>query len=274
MLGGVRCGHAGTLDPFATGLLLVALGRTTRLLRFLSASDKTYEGLVRLGLATDTDDRTGEPIGTIQEVDLSTADLDAAIASLSGSFDQIPPDYSARKHKGVRHYRQARRGQAVMKKPVRVEVAWEHWRILDPDLLEIRLTVSAGTYIRALARDLGTRLGCGGHLQELRRVRSGPFEAGKALSFPSSPDRLRAALIPPVEIPLALPTLVLPDDAARRFRTGVAVAIDSGSDRSAEPPLAGWVRLIDTGGSLIGLGEAGPSEDGRGTASVQPRIVF
>lgn len=298
LLGGVRCGHAGTLDPFATGLLLVAVGRPTRLLRFLSASDKSYEGLIRLGFTTDTDDRTGNPTGEVRPVDLIPGALDRALTALSGSFDQVPPDYSARKHQGVPHYRLARRGQIVPKQPVTVSVAWRECSVLATDLLRVRLDVSAGTYIRALARDLGAQLGCGGHLAELRRVRSGPFEVGDAIRLPSTPAALIDALIPPHAIPLGFPTVVLPEESACRFRTGATVLLpapgahpgtaEGGPTEEDAPPHRGsgvgaagpsasslqWIRLIDLDGRLVGVGEIGPATETPEAIRLQPRIVF
>src|SRR5439155_20978541 len=124
-------------------------------------------------------------------------------------FEQIAPDSSARKHRGVPHYRLARKGHQVPKKPVRVRVRWQECRRIEPDLLKIRATVSAGTYIRALARDLGKALGCGGHLDSLRRLRSGPFGIEDAIAATSDAATLRAALIPLELIPLGMPTIRL-----------------------------------------------------------------
>src|SRR5438093_123730 len=123
-LGAVRCGHAGTLDPFASGLLVLAVGRVTRMIRFLAGDEKTYEGLVRLGFGTDTDDRTGRPLGEARPVDFTGEDLARAVARLEGDFEQVGPAYSARKHQGVRHYRLARRGRDVPRRAARVRVEW------------------------------------------------------------------------------------------------------------------------------------------------------
>jgi tRNA pseudouridine(55) synthase len=287
-LGGVRCGHAGTLDPFASGLLVLAVGKGTRLLRFLSQSAKSYEGLVRLGLATETDDRTGRPLAEPRSVAFSDSDLQEALRALQGEFEQIAPDYSARKHRGVPHYRLARRGREVPKKPTRVRVRWEQCRRLEPDLLRIRLTVSAGTYIRALARDLGEMLRCGGHLEALRRLTSGPFGIEDAIPAASDAAALRAALIPLEMIPLGLPTIRMDDDAAQKFRSGAVVPIqgvtgEAGARESgtggveaagieAGARVKGWVRLLDHRGILLGLGQVDDLPEG--TAAVKPRIVF
>lgn len=275
-LGGVRCGHAGTLDPFATGLLVIGVGRATRLLRFLSASEKSYVGLVRLGFSTDTDDRTGTALQADSPLAFTPASLEQAIGSFTGTFDQVPPDYSARKHRGIPHYRMARKGMAVSKTPIRITVVWEEHTFQPPCHLRIRVRVSAGTYIRALARDLGSRLGCGGHLEELRRVGSGPYAVEEAIPSSASPEELRAAIRPLETIPLGLPTIVLSGDGARRVRLGASVTlplVPDGAGPPQGPPGVDWRRLIDSEGRLVGLGEVFVP-DQPGPLRIQPRIVF
>lgn len=168
---GIRAvGHTGTLDPFATGLLVVLLGRATRLARFVEAAPKTYRAVARLGVRTDTDDRTGAPVGVPADLaGLDEAAVRAAVAGLAGERRQRPPAYSAKRVAGERSYRLARRGRPVELAAVPVTVhriELLEWR--PPDVT-FRATVSAGTYVRALARDLGEVLGVGGHLVELRR---------------------------------------------------------------------------------------------------------
>jgi len=301
-LAGARCGHAGTLDPFASGLLVIGTGKATRLLRFLSGADKSYEGTIRLGVATDTDDRTGRPLHEPRPVDFTEAVLGKALAAQSGAFDQLPPGFSARKQGGVPSYRLARRGQEPPRTPSRVRVSWDECRREEPGLLRIRLTVSAGTYIRAIARDLGDALGCGGHLETLRRTGSGlfriadavrlpePFSAlrrprlGPASRGPSATSKeealaseslqtlagaLQAGLIPPEAIPLDLPSETLSGDETRRIRTGGVVSRGGGAPASREA--AGFVRLLGPEGDLVAIAEAEASGDGR---LLRPRIVL
>lgn len=268
-LGAARVGHAGTLDPFASGLLVVAAGRATRLLRFLAVSDKTYEGEIHLGFSTDTDDRTGSPLHDPLPVDLPEGRLTQAVESLSGEFLQAPPLYSARKHEGVRSYRLARSGRPVPRTETGVRVAWQELRRVGPDRLRFRVSVSAGTYVRALARDLGERLGCGAHLVSLRRVAAGTFDVMQACRFPLDTVALRASLLPIEAIPLPMPTVVLDKESCTKVENGrsVEVPIDP-----AELPEA-WVRLLDPNGRLVALAEHAPVE-GSACPLLHARIVF
>ena len=278
-MGGVRCGHAGTLDPFAGGLLVVALGRATRLLRFLSSSDKCYLGLVRLGYATDTDDATGLPLTGPQPVDFTDEALASALAALKGEFDQVSPAYSARKHEGVPLYRLARTGRAVPVRAAKVTVRWERCERIGSDSLEVRVTVSAGTYIRALARDLGASLGCGGHLAELRRITSGPFRVEDALAFPCEREAIEKMLIPLDAIPLDLPAMTVQPDQARLVHAGASVPVTIPGAGDTPAPVAGnapgrdrpRVRILDTAGHLLAVAEILATPDG---PAAQPRVVL
>lgn len=178
-------GHLGTLDPFATGLLVLLLGRSTRLATFIENEPKKYKATIQFGAETDTDDCTGRvirhaPVPSIKHVR-------AALPSLTGDIDQVPPAYSAKKVDGVRAYDMARDGIAVALAPSRVHV--ETWRIRDirerdGDLsIDVTITCGSGTYIRALARDLGRLTDSAAHLTSLRRVRSGPFSVRDAVTL-------------------------------------------------------------------------------------------
>jgi tRNA pseudouridine55 synthase len=171
-------GHLGTLDPFATGLLVLLLGRATRLANFLDIEPKTYEATIRFGSETDTDDATGTPIRSA-ETPNETA-VRAAIKCLTGSLSQIPPAYSAKSVDGTRAYDAARRGEPLELKPVSVTV--HDWQILDLSRENLRaiVTCSGGTYIRAIARDLGRLTSSAAHLSALRRTRIGAFDVAQA----------------------------------------------------------------------------------------------
>ena len=192
-----RVGHTGTLDPFATGVLAVLVGRATRLAQFLVGVEKEYEAVIRLGYATDTGDGTGKRIAIESEfVQLpggsddaprpwSSEQLEDALKSLRGEIDQVPPMYSAKKQDGRKLYELARRGEEVERKPVRVciykfEAIKPTGELLKDNLdgtfdFEVRVACSSGTYVRTLAEDFGKRLGVGAHLAELRRTRVGDF---------------------------------------------------------------------------------------------------
>jgi tRNA pseudouridine55 synthase len=174
-----RVGHAGTLDPFATGLLVLAVNSATRLLPYVVGEPKVYDAVIRFGHETDTDDRTGE---VTREATPPAAELLAhaeatplrdAIESLTGRLAQVPPAYSAKHVNGERAYAMARRGEVVELPPVEVNVMRWEWLASTPDSLTVRITCGGGTYIRALARDLGRALGSAAHCDSLRRVASG-----------------------------------------------------------------------------------------------------
>jgi len=187
--GSHRAGHTGTLDPFATGLLVVLTGRGTRLIPYIDGEPKVYDATIRLGVETDTDDATGT---AIRDAEPPTDEVvDTAIAQLTGEIDQMPPAYSAKKVSGVRAYAAARRGAALELRPTRVTI--REWRLLarrGADI-DVRITCSGGTYIRALARDLGRLTGSAAHLSALRRVRSGNFAVDDAVTL----DALRAGSV-------------------------------------------------------------------------------
>lgn len=177
-----RVGHLGTLDPFAVGLLVIVVGRATRLAPFAADWDKAYEGVIRLGVRTTTDDRTGAPVATSEAWrGLDRERVADAVAAFLGPYDQRPPAYSAVKVEGERAYRRARRGEAVAPAPRRVEVRALEMVRWDPPDVGFRATVSGGTYLRGLARDVGEALGCGAHLARLSRTRVGPFPLEEAV---------------------------------------------------------------------------------------------
>jgi len=181
-LGEQRVGHLGTLDPFAKGLLVLVVGRATRLAPFTAEWPKTYEGVIRLGVTTDTDDLTGAVVATAPWTGITPAQLADVIGSFRGAYEQRPPAYSAVKIEGERAYRRARRGEVVTPEPRPVEIReLEIVEAAVPDL-RFRATVSAGTYVRSLARDIGAKLGCGAHLTALRRTAVGPLLLADAVA--------------------------------------------------------------------------------------------
>jgi tRNA pseudouridine55 synthase len=184
MLGMKKVGHAGTLDPMATGLLVIGIGRATRLLRFLADMPKVYEGSSRLGVETDTLDAEGQVTNT-SEVSVTESELRAAMSALTGAIDQVPPAYSAVKVGGERMYRSARRGESVEAPPRRAQVDSFDLLRFDSPAFDFRVQCSSGTYVRSLVAEVGERLGCGAHLTALRRTAIGPFRVEDA----SSPDQ-------------------------------------------------------------------------------------
>ncbi|MCX7974871.1 MAG: tRNA pseudouridine(55) synthase TruB [Candidatus Aminicenantes bacterium] len=182
LTGWKKVGHFGSLDPLATGLLLLGIGRATRLFPFLSRQPKVYQGIIRLGLATDTYDADGKPI-SLPSSHLPTENkLKEIIKSFEGEIEQLPPPFSAKKHKGKPLYQLARKGQPVLRKPVKVRIYEFQIISYRPPDLSFLIACSSGTYIRSLAHDLGQIAGCGAHLAQLVRLAIGPFRLEKAFS--------------------------------------------------------------------------------------------
>lgn len=275
-----RVGHCGTLDPDATGLLLVTLGAATRLTRFLIQARKVYEGTVRFGIATDTYDSSGRVVSESPAAELDAARIDEAMATFLGTFEQRLPAYSARKVQGVKLYEMARRGEEVP--DLSKEVTVDEFRRLD-DLEEgrirFRLTCSSGTYARSLAHDLGQKLGCGAHLAGLRRTRIGKpglwFDISQALTLGelerrrSEGQELEGAFQPLRDIPLPFPTGTLDALQERRTHHGQTVFLPGLGAADGD-----WVRLVDRTGELVAVGSVVERVGSAGTAIVQPRIVF
>ena len=255
-----RIGHAGTLDPFATGLLVLLLGRATRLLPFLDGVPKEYEATIELGRETDTDDLEGATVRVAEPP--SDVAIAGAIMQLTGALDQVPPAYSAKRVGGKRAYEAARAGTALELEPSRVEVYG--WRDVVREESTLRATIACGggTYIRALARDLGRLTNSAAHLAALRRVRSGPFYVREAVSVDSLRDG-SAALRPALDALPTIPHVTLSADDAERILRGNPVA--RSEDSAQREPRAA---LIDArSGALVALAEAAG-------ASWQPRVVM
>jgi tRNA pseudouridine55 synthase len=239
-------GHTGTLDPFATGLLVMLIGRATRLARFVEAEAKTYLATARLGVATDTDDATGAALGPPADLsELTEARVGEALAGFVGEQRQRPPRYSAKHVDGERSYRLARRGVAVQPAETTVVVARIDLVEYAPPELIFRVTVSAGTYVRALARDLGERLGIGAHLTGLRRESIGALRVEDAVRLaevdPSAVRPARAVLghLPAVEL----------DEPGR-------LAVSHGRAVPADADARGDVALVHEG-ELVAVARAG-----------------
>ena len=273
ILGERRVGHTGTLDPFATGVLVVLVGRATRLAQFLSGAEKEYEAVIRLGYATDTGDATGERLTTDftteaqRPTEIHREEIETALASLRGEIEQTPPMYSAKKIAGQKLYELARRGEEVERKAVPVTVREFEALLSDGSLLKskedgasdvaVRVVCSAGTYVRTLAESVGERLGVGAHLSELRRTRAGQFKIAEAVALDRLNDvaqsgPIEQVLISPDAALLHLPFLNLDADRAHRVRHGIDVQIEDAqaSEWSDGQP----IRLRDLNGELIAVG--------------------
>jgi tRNA pseudouridine55 synthase len=264
-------GHTGTLDPLATGLLPLVVGRATRLSALLTGSDKSYEATIRLGLATDTDDAQGRPLGP-PGVDVPDAGtVRAALDRFRGTFDQVPPDHSAKKVGGRKAHDLARRG--LHHRSHRSRHRRPRMRRHRGDRVHIRVTGTAGFYVRALARDLGRALGCGAHLSALRRTRSGRFDVREATPL-ADLERMGTAvadrLLSPAQALDDLPAVTVTVHGLKRAVHGNPLGPEHIAGRSVPPaggPAARLVRILDPEGRLIALAHA------RGGA-LHPSIVL
>lgn len=273
IIGEKRVGHTGTLDPFATGVLVVLVGRATRLAQFLSGAEKEYEAVIRLGYATDTGDITGV---TLQRsftteaqrlTEIHREEIEEALASLRGEIEQTPPMYSAKKIAGKKLYELARRGEEVERKAVRITVSQFEvlpsngamLRATDDGTsdLAVRVVCSAGTYVRTLGESLGERLGVGAHLSELRRTRAGRFKIEDAITLDRLGESAQSGpiaevIISPDAALLHLPFFDLDADDVRRVHHGIDIAIQDAHDSAW--PVGQAVRLRDPNGQLIAVG--------------------
>ena len=275
LLGTRRVGHTGTLDPAATGLLVLCVGRAGRLQSFLTCFDKSYEGTMKFGVETDTYDREGTPVGEPHPDPRPDPDsLRAACARYVGEFEQAPPPFSAKKIGGRKFYELARKGEAVPHLPKKVRVTRFDTLDVTGDVARFQVDCSSGTYIRSLAHDVGKQLELGAHLASLRRTRIGPFSLERARTLaalgdlPAEARTSAPSWIPLSEVPLPFPPIALLPGEAAKVRRGHAVPVRVPPDANGAP----WVRLLSSG-ELVALGHLEPL--GRGPlALAKPKIVL
>ena len=243
-------GHLGTLDPMATGVLPLLLGRYTRLAQFFGQAEKQYTGTIRFGFATDTFDREGEPFGESLPLALGFEQLQELAQHFHGELDQVPPVYSAKKLGGVPAHKLARAGLPVPVKPARITIHEFELLSLNGDLAKFKMTVSAGGYVRSVADELGQMAGCGAHLASLRRIRAGAFGLEHAITV----DQLKAAtgvagafeaLLPhPRTLLPEIPSVTVDDQIAGRLRNGMQVNLAEFSSSSLVKVFASPTELI------------------------------
>jgi tRNA pseudouridine55 synthase len=246
----IKVGHAGTLDPLASGVLVVCVGPATRLIEYVQRMPKTYRARVRLGATSDTDDADGMVVEAVDPPVPSEAELRSALDAQVGTIDQVPPGYSAIKVAGQRAYDLARAGQEVALKARPVTITRVELLAYDWPHAELEIDCGSGTYIRSIARDVGQALGCGGLIEVLTRTRIGPFAIEDAID-PATLDRaaILDRLRPATEAVAALPKVVMTDDQVRAIGQGRAVEAES-----VLP--AGEVALLDGSGRLVAIAEA------------------
>jgi tRNA pseudouridine55 synthase len=265
-----RAGHTGTLDPRASGVLVVLVGPAVRLSEFVSASDKRYQAIIRLGSATDTFDADGKITQPEQQVNVTEDQFEKVLATFVGEIEQVPPPYSAVKVQGRKAYEMARQGEEVELAPRKITV--HHLEVLEwaPPEVVIDVHCSSGTYVRSLANDLGTTLGCGAYLVGLRRTKSGRFSLRDATPLRKLQEAFNAGnwyqyLIPAAEALAEWPAVELSPDDVENVRHGHRIKADS----AAKP---GSVRGVSTQGELVALMELVTGETGE--PEWQPKKVF
>ena len=252
-----KVGHLGTLDPAATGVLPMVVGRATRLAQFFTRNDKVYEGVIHFGYSTGSYDSDGAPTSELVAVTLDAVAVESALDRFRGEFEQTPPPVSAKKVAGRPAYDLARRNLPVELKPVRVSVSKLEVLAMTGDEIQVRVACSAGTYIRSIAHDLGQAFGCGAFLKSLRRLRSGDFTIEQArtleeLGALAESGRLEEALLPASRL--------LPEFPAETVDEITAAQIRNGRDFRVSPFRAAsgarYVKALDARGDLIAIGEA------------------
>lgn len=284
-----KVGHCGTLDPDATGLLLLTLGQATRLTRFLIRAPKVYAGTIRFGIATDTYDASGNVTEEHSVADLTRQRVETAMTEMVGTFEQVVPSYSAKKVQGVKHYELARRGEEVPRETKTVTIyQLEATGDLEDGVLPFRLACSSGTYARTVAHDLGQAMGTGGHLATLRRLQVGHFKVGDAISTDTLRSRLEAAReasqadevteaaelagpawIPFDAIPLPFDEVVTDVQQEQRIAHGQTVLLRGLSGEEGD-----WVKLLNPRHRCIAVGTVVERIGSGGVGIVQPRVVF
>ncbi|MFO0338570.1 MAG: tRNA pseudouridine(55) synthase TruB [Acidobacteriota bacterium] len=249
-----KVGHLGTLDPLATGVLPLVIGRATRLAQFFSSDRKSYRASIQFGVPTSTYDSEGEPLAPPLPIDLTTHDIPALLARFTGPQSQLPPPISAKKINGVPAYKLARQNQPVELKPVDIEIFRISLLHLTPTTLELDIDSTAGTYIRSLAHDLGQALGCGAHVSALRRTRSGDFDLSHAHTFPeleAHPDQFPSFLLSGAQLLPHIPAYTVDALTESQIRHGR----DFRTSPFRSTPTAQRLKVLNQHGHLIAIAD-------------------
>jgi tRNA pseudouridine55 synthase len=251
ILGERSIGHLGTLDPMATGVLPLVTGRMTRLAQFYTASEKAYEGTIRLGFATDTYDCDGEPAGSAHEVHVTLEEIREAAAGFLGQIQQIPPAFSAKKIQGIPAYKLARKKKDVTLEPVEVEIKEFTVSSLNGDVADFACRVSSGTYVRSVAHEMGQRLGVGAHLASLRRTSVGEFSVEQShtleqIAEAAGQGRLEELCVHPRRVLPEIPSVTATEEDVGKIRHGRSVNLP-------EMSRSRWVKVFAGHSDLICL---------------------
>lgn len=251
-----KVGHLGTLDPSATGVLPLVIGRATRLAQFYTRNDKTYEGTIRFGFATDSYDADGQPTSPEQSVTVTAEQLEPLLARFRGPLAQVPPPVSAKKIGGRPAYELARKNKPVELQPAHVEVYTLELLGVEGNEARVRVHCSSGTYIRSIAHELGQLVGCGAHLKCLRRTQSGDFRIENARTMAqieelSKAGRFDEAVIPAAQLLPEFPSEVVDQVTEAQIRNGRAFRTSPFHSSGAR-----YVKAVNSAGTLVAIGEA------------------
>lgn len=257
-----KAGHLGTLDPLASGVFPVCLGKATRLASFYMGADKCYITAIRFGFFTTTDDREGEPTAPYKKPDFSKENLEKAISRFQGEYKQTPPAFSAKKMQGKKAYEMARKGQPLQLAPQMVQIREIKLIHFDQDVATLYIHCSTGTYVRSIARDLGTELECGAHVQELTRTKFSDFSLTDCCDPDGSFEGIKQCFIPMEKMLNDLPQIVLDESQQAKVLNGSSIRTFTAY------PQDSWIRLFGRSGHLIALAQA------QADKQVQPKIVF
>ena len=258
-----KIGHTGTLDPLATGVLVVCVGAATRLADFVQAMGKTYASRFRLGATSETDDADGTATVNPAAMPPTREQIDAAIPAFLGNIEQVPPAFSALKLDGRRAHDLARNGEVVQLAARTVRIDAIRVNAYEWPFLDVEIDCGKGTYIRSIARDLGRALGCGGMVETLRRTRVGPFTAEQGTGLDADPHSVK--LLSMAAAVGGMPTVPLAPDDVKRFRSGQTVSVLASGGH--QPPKGDALAVTNDAGELVGIGSMQ-----RGL--VKPEIVF
>ncbi|MGA2192664.1 MAG: tRNA pseudouridine(55) synthase TruB [Nitrospirota bacterium] len=269
LIGEKRIGHTGTLDPGATGLLILLIGKASRLARYFEADDKEYQAAMRLGAETDTQDMEGKIVRECPVPELDPEDVLRVFGRFTGEIEQEPPMFSAIKHEGKPLYKMARAGQEVERKLRRIKINALELTGMDGPSISFRVACSKGTYVRTLCRDMGIALGSCAHMESLIRTRAGSYSLDNALKLETRPSREDAIgkVVPLKAMLQEVPSAVVTPLAAAGIKNGVSPS-DGGFEANSDHDMhEGPIRLMDESGELLAMGET----DGK---SVSLRVVL
>ncbi len=252
-----KVGHSGTLDPFATGVLVCCINQATKLARFFLEGPKKYQAVLHLGLETDTQDATGTVIAAYPDISVSAQQICAVCEQFEGEYWQAPPVFSALKHHGIPLYKFARSGNPIQKPPRRVEIQYIKVLALNLPLVQFEVSCSAGTYIRTLCSDIGKKLGCGGHLKQLTRLESCGFTLAEAISLSelkqmAATDKIADGIIPMTRALRGIPAIVADRDLTENIKHGRIVYAKSILPQSNHNS-KGLIKILDTHQNLIAI---------------------